>query len=301
MKMKKGFSLLELIVVIGIIGILMAVLLSQFGGATESAKAAQCMNNLRSLSIGMINAATAHADGVFPSAHSLKYKDISRTSGLVYCRYRGWVSWDKNGETTTKTPTQGAEIYLGETDDEKLDYAITNGAIWVTSGKSRSIYTCPVHAEGYYKQNKRQPGWSYVVNDRFGYQDNFNWGWTTLKSMVVARDKNKSKKVVPDKVLMFAELQAIKVDSKAGVAVEEPKFSPSGKGADGMLQCDSGEVIGFNHKISGGKYVGHVAFADGHVDKLMLPKSGSLSELTKNLCKGYEITFDGRQYTRIED
>ena len=301
MKMKKGFSLIELIVVIGIIGILMAVLLSQFGGATESAKATQCMNNLRSLSIGMINAATAHELGTFPSAHSLKFKHIDRAKGVMYGPFKGWVSWAKNGETTTKGPTPGGEIYLGETDDDQLMFAITNGAIWTTSGKSRAIYTCPVHSELYQKKNGRVPGWSYVVNDRFGVQEHFSHGYMTVSSMSVMREKNKYKKAPADKILMFAELQAAKPDAKAGIAVPEPTFSPSGSGADGMLESDKGEVIGFNHKISGGKYVGHVAFADGHVDKLMLPKSGSLNELTKYLCQGYDVTFDGRQYTRVDE
>ena len=48
--MKKGFTLIELIVVIGIIMVLAASLLVVSGGITESARASKCQANMRSLS-----------------------------------------------------------------------------------------------------------------------------------------------------------------------------------------------------------------------------------------------------------
>jgi prepilin-type N-terminal cleavage/methylation domain-containing protein/prepilin-type processing-associated H-X9-DG protein len=50
-----GFTLVELLVVIAIIGILVGLLLPAVQAAREAARRAQCQNNLRQLSIGVIN------------------------------------------------------------------------------------------------------------------------------------------------------------------------------------------------------------------------------------------------------
>ena len=86
---KRGFTLVELLVVITIIGILISLLLPAVQAAREAARRAQCNNNLKQLGLGLLNHESALKR--FPTAGwyacHLGHPDL----GAGYQQPGGWV------------------------------------------------------------------------------------------------------------------------------------------------------------------------------------------------------------------
>ncbi|MBO7684619.1 MAG: type II secretion system protein [Kiritimatiellae bacterium] len=318
-----AFTIVELLVVIGIIGVLAGVLLASFTGGTEAARAAKCLSNMRNLAQGAISYAARHGD--YPNAGSCAAIDMD-VNGVKYYEHVGWISWlSKNDEYHSRRSRGGSvgsfqkcpNVSAYCTDDKDADFAITNGVLWKRVGQNRDTYICPSHAIQARKHAKTAR-FSYAMSAHFGYD------WTRGSDAAESYGRggvsmSESNRRF-DRTLLFAELPfAIPgANDSANEVSEDTAYSTgndtelvdcvlqynanvNGKAYHGPGREWSGtaEAIHFNHR-SGKRYCAHVVFADGHVEKLLLPKkkSGGLNsvQLTGVLCGGVDVTFDGSTY-----
>lgn len=301
--MKKAFSLIELLVVIGILGVLMSVLVAYTVGGFGSARAAKCLTNMGNLARAVQQYGSSM--GFYPVAGSIERLGFDESQGVRnvkerYSELPGWISWNSAGQYKSHPQSHiaGAGWFTSAYDEDlrAREYCLTNGALWKYMSGSATCYTCPDHVIKMENLHKTV-GWSYVMNGYFRYDE--SQGGSSRSIRYTGIEYNTLSRA--DRRLLFAELQW---ENYAGVT---PDFSPSaGFENDCTLQYkDSagGEMIGFNHK-SGREKVAHVVFADGHTDKISLPKRGmstsQIKELTKWLCEGKDVAFDGKAYREMQ-
>lgn len=316
--MKKAFTLIELLVVIAILGILIGILTVSVSSGGESARAAQCLANMKNLA----NACQTYGmrTGRYPNAGSVELMDMDTSQGrrrvkTSYTERPGWVSWSSQGKYPSNAHSSNAPVGMYCDEEEEAIYAVTNGCLWNYVSHNSQTYVCPSHVRKM-KKLKVPPRWSYLMNAYFGWD-------TTGGSGSFAKDggghTDYGRLPRADRFLLFAEVPFMGYSSwqPEGACSEETDgvlyysgdgLSDKQKGSN--AKSGSHETIGANHMIGRTLYA-HVAFADGHCEKLQIPYTGSakhpkaddsqLKNLTSWLCTGLDVSFDGKQYKKMDN
>lgn len=276
--MKRAFTLIELLIVICIIAILSAILLGTFSGATESARAVQCLANMKSLANAVQSCGLA--TGSYPAAESSETVTADISKGMAHAKKKydesvGWISWYSKGlypsDSTQKESCHVVGMYSGTL--EEYEYALSHGSLYKYVGGNSSVYVCPAHKD----EVSAYVHWSYLMNPKAG-----GWAYGNFKDA--------------DRTLLFGEVPF----QGPGNWFPNGSSEEEGTETDAVLQYGT-ESIGGNHK-SAKKWHAHVVFADGHVEKLNVDglSGENLKELTTWLCEGKAVGRSGGRYEELK-
>lgn len=250
---RKAFTLIELMVVIGIIAILASMLLPALGGAKERARSMGCLSNLKQLSLGVRMYADDHR-GFYP--HNFGAADTRKTirDGTFLNWVNNVMSWELDSDNTNR--------------------------VWAASGgisghvASRvEIYRCP--SDNVVSSVQRSAGWSkrmrsYSMNAMMGNAGEFS---------VDGSNSNNPR------YHQFAKDSDVPNPSRFFVLIDEHPDSIN----DGYFlnRFYSGEW--FDLPASYHDEAGVIAFADGHVETR---KWASASTVQPSKPDGALLPFD---------
>jgi prepilin-type N-terminal cleavage/methylation domain-containing protein len=138
---RAGFTLVELLVVIGIIAVLISILLPSLAAARESANRIKCLSNLRQIGTAFLMY-TADNKGYFPASAR-----GSTVTGFA-ANYEDWVYWQQ-----PNSPGQPTSFFWPATGTRPADQSPQYGAIpkYMNKGAFNvNAFMCPSDSKDYH-------------------------------------------------------------------------------------------------------------------------------------------------------
>lgn len=174
---RHAFTLVELLVVIGIIALLIAILMPALSKARDQANSIKCMSNMRQIGQAYLMHAAEHRNHV-PTAGLIHPPYAPTPEGLGDRAKTKFIYFSDNGTERPLPIPAALGIYLGQKFNAKSNAELK---LEMDSGPVREVFTCPTQDPDSMREGVMLagPGWeapyfksSYIFNEEpLGFAD----------------------------------------------------------------------------------------------------------------------------------
>jgi prepilin-type N-terminal cleavage/methylation domain-containing protein/prepilin-type processing-associated H-X9-DG protein len=179
----RAFTLVELLVVIGIIALLISILLPALGKARESANAIKCASNLRSIGQGM-GIYVAENKQTYPAAYIYNGMSISNGVQQPDQAINGYLHWSsflygkKGSGSPTGNSAAGLGAFASTTGWDMFQCpSIPSGGLPPTNTYSGNLDSGQVNDDGANTVDFQSPRCAYTVNEAICPRNKFVVGF----------------------------------------------------------------------------------------------------------------------------
>ncbi|MGI5867941.1 MAG: type II secretion system protein [Kiritimatiellia bacterium] len=227
-KIRQGFSLMELLIVMAILAILMAMVAPRAGNLIASSREHKCRNNLKQLHSAVMSfmndkdsvnkERNDHLEGNLPYAMSYEVRAPELENpeyDWYYAERRGWIAWSPDKNPTPRTADTLNNLWKGKGRFEQHEpslwhdlgtgalakFGVENGTLFGYMNDSYEHYVCPVIRAAF----KDADVWrTYAMNPFFHGPGSRSW-YRRTSSRIGSAESYKGYTPEPSKLLLFVE------------------------------------------------------------------------------------------------